>query len=726
MAAHPLPASIAVHQIVHGYRSGHQRLAGSMLLSRESERTILRLSDLSGSSVLRGFEEYLTGYPLPAEGMYALARTWYATEMPRPGSVWTHTLLIDNTDLARFADPRWLLRLFERPAKDHFAVELYARPRTVPPADPERWTEGWIGLPEGIVREVMLALYEKAAPCVLVPSEGAAAFEDLVLAIWAQQWPRLRRSFRFCTGSLAGRSLDEKPFDLQVIPQSRASQIRRASGPGAWLVTGTSTGGEGNSPWIPVAVADLREGSDGQLRRFFALVGADVAGDRRVFGYLSSVYMQIIRLRDVEGSIRSLVDRIGELLPEADAGLRLKTYLFGGLLSEARHLLPHVSEAATLEALCSTGQWAAFDAAALAIRERAARLWEGDQRGATRVLGQLADAALTPLGMSFLAGVAEAAPASPMGLSGVPTSLIGPLLEVNIDLAFTPTLWNRPADEQRQILSRLPGTSLTPAHRYQLASVLLRAADDAVAQDTVPLLGPEAIAAILDYVQSREQGERVAGSRRWSQFLASNPGEVIDWLQRASKPTIWAVGLAASLLDPLAADVRNAGVGLWPRLLGENVQDLELSWRTETFAFALALGLSNVGAGSDDLVVLSFQAVHDTIEQDRLSIRSWRILEPVVAPKTSWWWRRDDRLYRLHIGLVISFSEHHWPLNKFIRCFQRFETFCQTLADVEDLGSGRKFRRRLAEAIAEGRLDTGQLSHCDVLEVLRDPKGLRL
>ena len=45
-----------------------------------------------------GFESYLTAYPLPRSSLVAFARTWTAPEMPRPGCVWTHTLLIEQKE----------------------------------------------------------------------------------------------------------------------------------------------------------------------------------------------------------------------------------------------------------------------------------------------------------------------------------------------------------------------------------------------------------------------------------------------------------------------------------------------------------------------------------------------------------------------------------------------------------------------------------------------------
>jgi hypothetical protein len=49
--------------------------------------------------------------------------------------------------------------------------------------------------------------------------------------MWDQQWPRLKRAFRFCTLSFAGRSAGGSVFDLQFLPESgrvSRSQFRTA------------------------------------------------------------------------------------------------------------------------------------------------------------------------------------------------------------------------------------------------------------------------------------------------------------------------------------------------------------------------------------------------------------------------------------------------------------------------------------------------------------------
>ena len=117
-----------IHQLLHGYRRGHELLVGSIRLPAVDGDLVTRLSDLSGT--LSGdakFSSYLTAYPLPSGTFYALARTWPDKTAPREGCVLTHTLLIPTLSWASSDDPFQfgvLLTLKEPRLFDEYKVPL--------------------------------------------------------------------------------------------------------------------------------------------------------------------------------------------------------------------------------------------------------------------------------------------------------------------------------------------------------------------------------------------------------------------------------------------------------------------------------------------------------------------------------------------------------------------------------------------------------------------------
>src|SRR5690554_2521241 len=195
-----------VHQALHGYSDGHQLLALSVKLSPRDRKTLLVLSDISAPGSVLDDRGYITGYPLAESGFFAIGRTWPALEMSRPGCVWTHTILVDFNDLATMDSLSSLLSLFQRP-NDLKDSESYSLPVKVPSGTHVKMpncAKDW-------ARSVVAALYTR--PKDLIVSKGRdREIDEAVFAIWSQQWPRLRRNFRFCTLTSADRSTDGAIF----------------------------------------------------------------------------------------------------------------------------------------------------------------------------------------------------------------------------------------------------------------------------------------------------------------------------------------------------------------------------------------------------------------------------------------------------------------------------------------------------------------------------------
>lgn len=120
---------ITLHQMLHGYKLGHNYIQGSIVLpSTHDMDKIATLSDWSEYVGINHERDYITAYPLDESPFYVVAKTWYADEMRRPGCVWTHSLLIHKDDLTKITDFCNLLRLFEAPHAEDYVN--YSTPRS--------------------------------------------------------------------------------------------------------------------------------------------------------------------------------------------------------------------------------------------------------------------------------------------------------------------------------------------------------------------------------------------------------------------------------------------------------------------------------------------------------------------------------------------------------------------------------------------------------------------
>jgi hypothetical protein len=224
---------------------------------------------------------YLTGYPLEKSGKYVLARTWAAPEMPRPGCVWTHSLIIENADLARLMSAQFLLDTFTRPTGVNVR-SAYGGPVSVPPQLKPNGIE-----PTERTEFVLQALYSFPTRQVVAEAAEPFADEQVATAIWMQQWPRLRRSFGFCTLSGIDRSGKGVALDLQFVPEK--DRQLRSKFPNAVVADGSAI-----SDGLLPLLADLAVPSSSTLREFLKRTGGDVDGGRRAMLPLCELHRSLL------------------------------------------------------------------------------------------------------------------------------------------------------------------------------------------------------------------------------------------------------------------------------------------------------------------------------------------------------------------------------------------------------------------------------------------------
>lgn len=201
-------AAVRIDQVLHGYDRGHRELASSVSLDHEARSTMLVNSDLLADLGGAG-SSYLTCYPLPSASRHVLARTWPAGAGYRPGSVWTHSLVLDFQALALLQDLVALDALLLRTGEIERGRRL--KPIVVEPGD----ADSGAFAPGTNAAVAIHGLYGTSAPSVDVPAQGEAENDWLALALWRQMWPSLRREFSFVTGARAQHSAVDAEWMLR-------------------------------------------------------------------------------------------------------------------------------------------------------------------------------------------------------------------------------------------------------------------------------------------------------------------------------------------------------------------------------------------------------------------------------------------------------------------------------------------------------------------------------
>lgn len=208
--------TIIIEQSLHGYLNGHRLLGSSCKFSDNEMKKMSILSDLSGNEFVKGFEKYYTGYKLNQDKI-VLACTWYATEMKRPGCVWTHSLIFSKSDLEKYGSKLGnAVSLFRKPISNYdfsfynqsIQIELNSR----------------FELDEYKLKYLIWCIWGNELPLVVF-DDSSDEYKKEIIYLYLSQYEMLPEKFSFCTGAVTLRLFEQKIMDFQIAPNkmSRSS-----------------------------------------------------------------------------------------------------------------------------------------------------------------------------------------------------------------------------------------------------------------------------------------------------------------------------------------------------------------------------------------------------------------------------------------------------------------------------------------------------------------------
>ena len=695
---------VLVDQTVHGYSGGHRLLQSSKPLSHDAQRALLLLSDMSGPSMVPGFEEYLTGYPLPGGGLFAFAKTWYAPEMERPGCVWTHTLLISHSDLARLPDLAILETLFERPQKSVSGASTIA-PLPLNLNEVLQRRDRSLTR-QRLVKEIVHALYGQPTNPVFLIADKVGEAKRLVLDIWSQQWPRLRRTFQFSTGSLSNRHSDGKQFDLQIVPTNVARQIERDLPHAQFVHVGAPDLSEGCPSWVETACDEVsgRAGAN-LLREFLWSLGAATDAGRGAFQTIVRVFEILARTKPQSDLINELLDTVAQYSPNPIDAQTLTTALFSDIAKWPRPRLP---ESKLLWEIGTNTRDDLLDPVGLEVRRRSQSLWRTGREAATNLLRDLVDAHPNPVGEEVIDAICEVLGVDDaIRLAHNRAGLLPVLLSRNPKLAAFPEVW-RSASPRREMFDAVARVkNISNELVLEIVRAIITAGADDVAEDAFKRLGTNPSLKVLEIFDSTCQLKPSMIGHSWRRLLARNSNIIVKWLGESSSPRLETVALIASVLDPRASEVRRLNAGFWLRYSYEETSSLDDVSLVNMMAFLLARAFDDAGVGADKLTALSFQTVYDAAASDRLGFEAWRLLQDLVP--SLGWWREWDKCERLIHGLIDRFSRLTWSPEEFLHSARSETAFSQAVEVAGRDYFGRQYLKRIAEEVRRGVLPATDL-----------------
>lgn len=672
--------NIVIEQTLHGYSQGHHLLASSIELSKNSQRIMSILSDLSGPEMYEGFSKYLTGYPLVDDNYYALAKTWYASEMDRPGCVWTHTLLVRFDDLENIGDGTILFNYFDRPSEDFekskfdIQIELYpiensnkigfSQPNSLEFTNEMRVEElershvsksqdvknkgrnssieKFINVTKAESECLIWSIYGDERPIIL-PSDSADKYLKLILRIWGNQWVELRKNFSFCTGSLANRKLGKRTLDVQCVPRVLANSIGRSAQ--ALVVL------EGNIinfdfRWMSMATDEILYGSNRKFKEFLEDFGC-MFKERKYFGKLAQLY--------IDTGAEERIKSIDEYLTAAKVIFDKNDYelVVENLLCQLNNVLPNkwfgnIDLASFFQDLSTTKNLDDIPCTKSQLASQLESLWSFSKNKAKMLFRGLISRDLNNFGEALLREFSQLiTPEQLPLLSDMDLGACNVLVSLNPKFALCSEIWKQSRNFQREIMDCIDTSSLDDASKEEIIRTILENNSEVLYEQMFKVFGKSSITAFLDWCKKTiSQEDRKI--KTWMKICVYNPEVSIKWLSSIENLNISLVVTIITVFDPYSEVIRQQGMDHWIRVFKQlNHKVLDYNSKLILAQFFLPLILMSNEVVPDDFVKFSFDPIYEELAKSRFDYEQWIKLEPLL-PLVPWYsaWDKCKRLRR--------------------------------------------------------------------------------
>lgn len=632
---------ILIQQTLHGYLNGHHLIATSKELSDNSQRIMSIISDLSGPEICKGFYEYITGYPLLDDNYYAISKTWYASEMRRPGCVWTHTLLIHMDDLCKIKDCSNLVKLFARPS-ENFERTLYSNPIEYFPELTNEARNSTNDISTKKIKQLIWMVYNDENP-VIVPSLSSEAYLNETLYLWQNQNVEIRKKFTFCTGSLAGRKLNKENFNLQIIPNSMARSIVRSIGT-ARVLDDSNMQFDSNT-WVDTIFEDMYHIQNSKFNEFLKTFAISFSTKKYI-----SKFAQLYSETDSKNGMAE-IDKylilVDKLFDEFDSSTIKNRSINKLLYNMPNRCFKYQDIFSFLEELSTTENLDGIDFNDLELKSRVSIMWNNNQYNAKDTFKNLITKDVNGFGEILIRTFATVVkPDQLPELTDMDLGACNLLVNLNVEYALCKEIWKQSKDFQAEILNCIDVDNLNDLLSISILENIFVNSNEFLCKQVYRKFGKKSITIFLNWCLKTNcnDSEKIDN---WMNLCKNEPQESVEWILN-SEPTnhVYLLISILSTLDPYTKDVFEINSISWIMLFNkvdiENINEYSRLILSELFLPIILLKNDKL---PENLVGFSFLTIHEQLEKQQFGYEKWEKLEKLL-PEVAWYnsWDKCKRL----------------------------------------------------------------------------------
>lgn len=633
---------------------------------------MLVMSDVSGPGIAQTGLSYLTGYPLQESGLYALSTTWAAPEMSRPGCVWTHTLLIGFSDLATLDTPSLITTFFQRPSSlnvELFSNELTANLnsslRTPLTVNEREW-----------FATLATGLYDHPSEQIWARRAAGVDVNNVLLRLWDQQWPRLRRSFKFCTLTTRDRSQESIQFDLQLTQGSESSaRLRFASTMDGFEATKAADG-----LWLENLVRDADEVNQTSLREMLRSLGVDVLGGREAMKPICTLHA-VFDAPVHSGLPQAII--LAQSVPPLSTSELAMTMVVRYALS-APEKLRDGSLAFVLDHLhVLPSEDLSTYANALAQAQ-----WQSNPREFI----QLSCKGNDQLRVILRAGASSIARELVLKVLPQIIDLVEPLLDILPDLTTDCHFW----DVTQVWPSLIANKSKWGARDVVLRAMIQGLREDGAINSALQMVRVSvALMCVQNLLHEKNSNHDVLQLHRWVRLACNDAEEVAIFLEKESDPSSEMLRFIVSAMLPDA--IPNVQ-GLDPWLLAlSRLRANEGGPPTDLCAYGFRRALGWRSKNVEQLLVLTFEPLHNAALHSSIHQESWSLLEGALPWVSSS--KARDHALRLRQAVAKKCVEMHISAEFFFSLTSNESLLTSIFDEILGVWGGRQYLRKLEEIL---------------------------
>lgn len=672
------------HQCLHGYSDGHRLLASSTKLPETAQAALLVLTDVPDGVSPTGFVPFLTGHAVPDTSFFALSRTWPAPEMPRPGCVWTHTILIPLSELGSLQDLGGIAALLRRPASPLVDIERYRNSLIGDVSKPGALSR----TVERGVASIVAALYGVPSGTVRVDGPDQHHFESIVLQLWTQQWPKMRRAFSFRTAATDPNARTSTRFDLVHGLADSAARVVVAINSNEHVVVPDPDAGS-----VQMLTEDLF--APGSLRRFLWAFGAD-SGTRRACLPLVCVYRWICSKSSSRDEAAGVLVDFAAAFQEPSAAGRLKKALLGWTESDIGIEQPNLDNRINaLEWLCANDRIEDFGIEEAELRRRVSEFWDSDTSRAIQLARKLAGGPLNGSTQTVLDVLFSQMDASTLlDVAKDAKGMVYTLVSRQPSLATNSVLWGLSHEAQEEAIRAL---GRIEAMSDTVVTDIARAMLSARNERTPELLDDSLAARLVGPVIDASEAWDVlpdAWFDPWLRHIHAHPSAIDDWLRGTQSLSAIQAAIALPTTRPSWAAIEHIDYAVLARTI-RSLRALSGARATDALVWLFVAGQDRRSMEAIELSLLAFEPIYWAANRSSLTPMSQHRLDRCLPDIGTW--HNWDLCLRLASKVAIGFVEEGWPEGRLVSTATTSEAIARIIRQALRIKGGKKWLRHFAD-----------------------------